>query len=148
MIVPLTLACLLQASNYYHLDPNILESVRIAEAGHVGKATRNSDGSYDLGPFQINTSWVGRFRKMHHPIDPIKIRDNGCVNAYYAAYILKREIAEAHGNVLVGVGHYHSRDPFEARRYRKRVFRILQNLLRHHFLKRAKEAQNIQVASQ
>lgn len=128
MIVPLTMACLLEASSFYDIDSRVFEAIRIAEGGKVGHVVRNTDGTYDLGPFQINTRWLRIFRSAHHPMDPVQIAQNGCVNAYVAAYILRRNMDEGHENLWVAVGHYHSHNPREARKYRLRVYRILRRL--------------------
>ena len=131
-LIPLTFSCLLQAASYYGIDHHVLEAIRIAEAGRVGVAVRNTNGSYDLGPFQINTFWIREFRHEGHPVDPVELRDNGCSNAFFAAYILKREIVNTPGHsVYRAVGYYHSHVTAEARRYRERVFRILRRIRRH-----------------
>lgn len=129
LLVPLTMSCLIQAASFYGIDWHVLESIRIVEAGHVGEARQNRNGTYDLGPFQINTSWILRISREGHRTDSASIRNNGCANVWFAAYILKREIVAApHRSVWTAIGSYHSHRPREADRYRRRVFRVLVGL--------------------
>jgi len=52
------LACFALVSAFYHLPPHVLPSIQMVEAGRLGLAAANRDGSADLGVMQINTLWV------------------------------------------------------------------------------------------
>ncbi|MGF1554254.1 MAG: transglycosylase SLT domain-containing protein [Paracoccaceae bacterium] len=70
--------------------------------------------SFDLGCFQINHRWHGEaFASVEAMLDP-------AANADYAARFLTRLHAES-GDWLTAAGHYHSRTPSLASRYRARV---------------------------
>lgn len=74
--------------------------------------------STDIGCFQINFRWHGMaFPSLSDMIDPDR-------NAAYAARFL-RELFDESGDWLVAAGHYHSRTPVHADRYRKVVQRHL-----------------------
>lgn len=77
--------------------------------------------SFDLGCFQINYRWHGEaFGALSDMLDPD-------LNAQYAAQFLRDLFAES-GDWSVAVGHYHSRTPQYANRYRKIFHRHLANL--------------------
>jgi hypothetical protein len=85
------------------------------------KAIRGGERSVDLGCFQINYRWHGQhFDSIDAMLDP----DLG---ADYAARFLAGLAAEA-GDWRIAAGHYHSRTPRHARRYRGLVDRMLARL--------------------
>ena len=51
-------ACLMLASQTYSVPPAVLVGIYKVEGGKVGQEVRNTNGSYDLGPMQINTLWI------------------------------------------------------------------------------------------
>lgn len=69
------------------------------EGGRVGQQVGpNVNGTYDLGPMQVNTRWVpvllapGALRtRQRNGL----LRDDGCVNVRVAAWILKQKIDDA-----------------------------------------------------
>jgi hypothetical protein len=74
--------------------------------------------STDLGCFQVNFRWHGTaFASLSDMIDPDR-------NAAYAARFLRELYAES-GDWITAVGHYHSRTPVHADRYRGVVRRHL-----------------------
>lgn len=125
MLVSLTAACVLAAAQAF--APLVSDSVGLfeqdlytllgRERGKVGSCNpnRGKDGkifSYDCGPFQINTIHGPMFGALFGlgPQDAMdRIRDNGCLNAYSAAYLYVRARQEAGGDRREGLGRYHSR---------------------------------------
>ena len=85
------------------------------KSGTVGACTVQANGRHDCGPAQINAEiWVPHFANLlHRPVGEIfyAIRDNGCFNIHAAAYILRRKIEEARGDVWDGIGRYNSATP-------------------------------------
>jgi hypothetical protein len=79
-----------------------------AEGGAAGIAVRNANGSWDLGPMQINTCNLDEL--VAQGFSPEAILRDGCVNAHGAAWILRREY-ERTGNIWTAIGAYHSRTP-------------------------------------
>ena len=125
---PVTVACLFEEAQRQALDPRLLLAIKITEAGRVGLAYSNTNGSEDLGPFQINTIWLPHVSK-HLQQTPQMTRyllaTNGCLNASVAAWILRQAINDAGGNVWKGVAFYHSRNPQFGHPYAWRVHRNL-----------------------
>lgn len=77
--------------------------------------------SFDVGCFQINYRWHGKaFASLEAMMDPR-------TNALYAARYLT-ELYQESGDWTVAAGHYHSRTPQYADRYRKVFARHLANL--------------------
>ena len=129
LIVPLTMACLFQAARHYRVDPVVLEAIRVVENGETGRARRNANGTSDLGPFQVNSFWIGKLRKKGVRVSFARLRDNGCLNAFVAAFILSEEVRRAPGGSLrIAIGRYHSRRRSEARKYQARVLREIVRL--------------------
>ena len=113
MAVPF-LACMLATASFYHLPPRALAAIQSVEGGSVHMASRNTDGSEDLGPMQVNTVWIPWVSKQSGlPPDKVRARlmDDPCFNVAAGGAILRTELDAAHGNLLVAIGHYHSHTP-------------------------------------
>ncbi len=97
------------------------------EGGHVGEQTHNTNGSYDLGPMQVNTLWVPKLAQMWNVNFQTAyswVRDDGCVNVHVAAWILKQKIVEA-GSLVGGIAHYHSATPRHGVPYAAKVVAVM-----------------------
>ena len=77
--------------------------------------------SFDLGCFQVNHLWHGQaFEGLEDMLDPQ-------ISARYAARFL-RELHDQSGSWETAAGHYHSRTPALAERYRARVLSLMAGL--------------------
>jgi hypothetical protein len=120
-------ACLLLASKTYSVPPQVMIGIMHVEGGRVGQQVLNTNGSYDLGPMQVNTLWVPQLAKLwrvdqttaHH-----WVRDNGCVNVYVAAWILRQKIDRTYG-LYSGIAHYHSATPWRGQNYAQKVVGVM-----------------------
>ena len=124
LLAPLTAACLAAAAHAYHLPEPYLLAILKTEGGQVGQAVLNTNGTYDLGPFQINTSWgtaIGRYWHVPVPRALEHVRDDGCANALIASAILKKMLIETKGDLPKAIGYYHSHTPALAVQYRAMV---------------------------
>jgi hypothetical protein len=128
--------CLLMASNTYQVPAAVMIGIMHVEGGHIGQeAGPNFNGSYDLGPMQVNTHWVPQLAQLWHVSEHtahLWVRDNGCVNVHVAAWILKQKIAET-GSLYGGIAHYHSATPGLGYTYANKVVRVMdrEGLIRH-----------------
>jgi hypothetical protein len=116
--------CLINAARMYDVPPAVMVGILRVEGGHVGRqAGPNDDGSYDLGPMQINTQWLPELASVWR-VDTYKakvvLRDDGCMNVKVAAWILHTNIKRA-GSVYGGIARYHSASPILGRRYAAKV---------------------------
>lgn len=110
--------CVDTAAAAYGLPAHVFRAVLRTEGGWAGLKKRNTNGSYDLGPAQINTIHLPELSK--HGITEHMLVHDACINIYVGAYRLKVEI-ERVGDLWRGVGNYHSRTPHLHQAYLKRV---------------------------
>lgn len=90
--VPLTATCLSEVAAAYQVHPDILLAILLVEGGTVGQVSRmNSNGTYDIGPFQINSTHRSALAAMH--ISEDELRNNGCTNAAVAGWLLRRAVS-------------------------------------------------------
>lgn len=99
------LSCINIAAIEQHIPAKLIISILNIERGKVGQAVRNTNGTYDLGPLQINSRWLPEFEK--HGISREAIQNDPCINVRTGAWILAKSIASEE-NLLLGVGDYHS----------------------------------------
>ncbi len=122
MIKALTVACIMTVSNMHSVPPDVMIGILKRERGTVGQCTVHPNRQEDCGPFQINrATWLETVADLHFDGNKkeayVTLRDNGCYNAYIAAWILRQAIDRANGNVIEGVGYYHNQKPHLKRKY-------------------------------
>lgn len=116
-IKPLTASCLVHAANSYAVHPDVLLAILMVEQGTVGKNSRaNSNGTYDIGPFQINS--MHRQRLAALGISEEELRNDGCLNAAVAAWQLRQVLTpekesriSSADEYLSAIANYHSATP-------------------------------------
>ncbi|APZ44559.1 lytic transglycosylase domain-containing protein [Acidihalobacter ferrooxydans] len=121
-----TYACLMRAAHAYHLSPWAIIGIMKAEGGKPGQIVRDANGTFDMGPMQINSLWLPRLASQG--ITAQELASNGCLNVKVGAAILRLNINQAGGNLVKGIGWYHSRIPTLAQQYRLRVSRQLERI--------------------
>lgn len=112
--------CVTQAAIRYQLPPEIILAVMRTEGGRVGGVQKNTNGTVDIGPMQINSVHMGSTFSGY--LHPKRVRDDVCVNIHAGAYLLKKAMIES-GGFWTGVSRYHSRTPSLGEAYRDRVYR-------------------------
>lgn len=122
----LTPDCMADAAREHNVPLAALMGILAAEGGTVGEAIRNANGSWDLGPYQVNTCNLNALAAQG--FTPEAVLRDGCVNASAAAWILRREI-ERTGNLWTAIGSYHSRTPEFRDAYVARVKRHLVRMM-------------------
>ena len=131
VLAPLTAACIATAAGAYQLPQTYLYAILATEGGHVGQAVSNKNGTSDLGPFQINTSWgqaLARFWNLPTTEVLDRVRDDGCANAIAASAILKGVLNQARGDLPMALGLYHSHSTKLAESYRRKVLSAAEKL--------------------
>lgn len=118
VIRPLTFESIVHAASRYDVPLAPLLGILATENGRFGEALGNKNGTWDLGPFQVNTCHLNDLSEIG--FTPEAIMSDGPVNALAAAWLLRQEIKRA-GHLWHGVGHYHSRTPFRKYGYIRRV---------------------------
>ncbi len=105
-----------------------LWGLRDQEGGWIGAAIRNRNGSYDLGPFQINSWWVPRIAaRIRYPDAAVTywLRMDPCFNAEAARWIILT-VLRSSTSYWQAVGRYHSPERLRGTRYAASVARRLQ----------------------
>ena len=118
------LACMVAVAAAYHLPPRVLPSIQVVEGGRPGLVSHNNDGSDDFGPMQINSRWVGPLAQVTKLPDGVvrdRLINDACFNIAAAGAIMRIYLNEAHGNLMVAVGWYHSHTPARGLAYRVKV---------------------------
>ncbi len=122
MMLPLasmdvSLHCINDAAITYSIPAKLIIAVLQVERGHVGKTTKNTNGTYDIGPMAINSSWLPELKK--RGISEYAIQFNDCQNVIVGTWILSKKLA-ARGNLAKGIGDYNSQhSPFNQRYYER-----------------------------
>ena len=101
-------SCINNAAILYGVPATLVISILKKENGHNGQARKNKNGTYDYGPFQINTVWLKEIAPYGFTKEDIQY--NPCINAKVATWILAKNIATGK-TIWHGVGSYHSRTP-------------------------------------
>ncbi|MAE52050.1 MAG: transglycosylase [Micavibrio sp.] len=122
-------ACLMLASQTYSIPPAVMVGIYKAEGGKVGQEVKNTNGSYDLGPMQINTIWLPELaEKWGVSEDTARkwVRDDACTNVSVSAWILGQHIKETK-SLSQAIAYYNSRTPRHGNKYQKRVIDIMRD---------------------
>lgn len=126
--------CIFTAAQTYSVPPSVILGVLQVEGGKPGMASPNTNGTYDLGPMQINTIWIPELAKywgVPHKSALRWVRDDACVNVGVGAWILRKKMDQT-GSLAKGIAWYHSATPDKGTAYRDRVLKAMRryNLVR------------------
>lgn len=124
---PLTADCVLDAARISGMPVAALFAILATEGGKTGEALSNRNGTWDIGPFQVNTIHLNELAAMG--ISPDAVLRDGRVNAYAAAWLLRKEYQRT-GSLWQAIGAYHSRTPHRRDAYIRRVQANLERLRR------------------
>ena len=124
---PLTADCVLDDARISGMPAAALFAILATEGGKTGEALSNKNGTWDLGGFQVNTVHLNELSAMG--ISPDAVLRDGCVNAYAAAWLLRKEYQRT-GSLWQAIGTYHSRTPHRRDAYIRRVQANLERLSR------------------
>lgn len=114
--------CFEEAGAAYGISPRLLWSISKGESNFNPAAVNyNTNGSYDFGLMQINSSWAPTLRKMGIPWRALA---DPCMNVMVGAWVLARCFSD-YGYTWLAVGCYNSRTPSKRDRYAARIARIL-----------------------
>ncbi len=117
--------CLKAAAKLHQVPAGVLVLVMSVEAGRLGEVSQNTNGTVDIGPMQVNDTWVRKIAG-HWRASPDAayraLRDNFCANVEGGAWILRQALDEARGDLWKGVALYHSHDPVHKLEYMQLVY--------------------------
>jgi len=117
--------CLKAAAELHQVPAGVLVLLMSVEAGRLGEVSQNANGTVDIGPMQVNDTWIakiaGRWRASPDAAYRA-LRDNFCANVEGGAWILRQALDEAHGDLWAGVALYHSHTPVHKLEYMRLVY--------------------------
>ncbi|TWJ32543.1 transglycosylase-like protein with SLT domain [Geobacter argillaceus] len=115
--------CFEEAGSLYGINPLILRAIAKVESNfNPGALHRNTNGTYDFGLMQINSSWapiLGRERW--------NLLGDACYNTMTGSWILATCMSK-YGYTWKAIGCYNSQTPERRDRYAQMVFRQLQGI--------------------
>jgi len=125
VIQPVTEQCIMQTAERFDLPDIILRAILKVEAGKPGELRVNKNGTYDIGPMQVNSIWLPKFAEYINNDD---ILYNGCANLQVGAWILRYNINKSRGDLWQGIGNYHSNSTVNHYKYRDKIQTAVQSL--------------------
>lgn len=131
-VKPVTPQCVVEAANRQSLELVKVLAVMKTEGGHVGEYSRNSNGSYDIGPMQVNSIHLPELSKVYGiPEADMSqlLAYHGCFNVAVGAWLLRRRTNEAAGDFWYGIGRYHSAAKADSKKYILRVHGVMLGLV-------------------
>lgn len=120
--------CIRQVSGGRPWLEKTLWGLRDQEGGWIGAQVRNTNGSHDLGPLQINTWWVPKVAAMVGRSEKDVrhwLTSDPCFNAGAARWIFLSALRST-GSYWQAIGIYHSPTAWRQQRYALSVGRHLQ----------------------
>lgn len=117
-------ACIFLAAQTYGIPPAVMLGIYQIEGGKVGQAVGpNQNGTYDLGPMQINEVWLPELAKQWGVSTKTArrwVKDDACTNVGVSAWILRSHLDET-GSLDRAIAMYHSRTPHIGGAYKHKV---------------------------
>lgn len=127
-----TRSCAIEAARHYHIPEQLYLALLATEGGQVGKTHRNSNGSYDMGPAQINSINLPDLARMG--ITREQVINDGCLNVHVGAWILAGKLGgqgpDDPAEFWRRVGNYNSATPVHNHAYQLKVWNNLVALAR------------------
>lgn len=118
--------CIFGAAQHYQLRVDVLRAVLHKEGGTVGQVRWNTNGTFDMGPMQVNSSHLPKLAR--YGITAQNLTNNLCLNIYIGAWFLESCILKT-GDLWRGIGCYHSpHNPALNAAYQWQVYAQLQRI--------------------
>ena len=115
--------CFEEAGAQYNINPQILRAIAKVESNFNPRAVnRNSNGTFDFGLMQINSSWAATLGK-----ERWNSLGDACTNTKTGAWILSM-CMNKYGYTWKAIGCYNSQTPGKRDKYSKMVFDQLQHV--------------------
>jgi len=125
--------CINKAAVTYVVPAKVIVSVLATEGAKPGTESQNKNGTTDLGPMQINSSWLPKLAQYGYTKDQIQY--DPCVNVMVGTWILSNKIAQSisdPSDYWQGVAGYNSMTPAINQRYQTKIrtnYRLLSSVL-------------------
>lgn len=126
-------SCILGAALVHDVPPAAMVVLLMVEGGRLGMRSPNTNGTGDLGPFQVNEIWLPKIAGYWGVPEAEArrlVRDDLCANAEAAAWIFGINLRESGGRLWEGVARYHSMRPDLQGAYLSKALRVVRQLRR------------------
>lgn len=122
--------CIRGISLKYKIPQPLLVSLLKTEGGKVGELHQNSNHTFDIGPAQINSTWLPKLAPYGITFD--KLLNDECLNIEVGAWILATRLGgTTPSNPLEfwrKIGNYHSATPLYNQIYQRQIWKNIQNI--------------------
>ena len=118
-------ACINKAAIDYYVPAKLIIAVLKIENSRIGAENKNKNGTVDLGPMQINSTWLPTLYR--YGFTKADVQYDPCKNVEVGAWILSKGIA-SEASLDKGIGNYHSHSENYNATYRKKVMRYLDQI--------------------
>lgn len=122
----LPISCINAAASEFHVPAKLIIAVLNVERGKTGFMMKNKNGTYDMGPLQVNSRWLPTLERYGYSENDIVF--DGCTNVKVATWLLARAITHNSQSFWNAVGDYHSHTPDLNRSYNQKVKYYLNNI--------------------
>lgn len=112
---PAVVQCVTQAAASFGVEPTPMYLILDVERGTLGKVSMNKNGTYDMGPAQINSAWLPKLSR--YGISEHAVTSDLCTNVRVAMWIYATELKRHGGDIIKAIKHYHSPTPVHQQRY-------------------------------
>ncbi len=121
--------CVEQAAEVYQLPVEIIQAIHTIEGGRRGQMVGpNRNGTYDMGPMQINTIWLPELAK--HGISKHDVLNDTCTNIAIGAWIYRQELNKFRDYELAAAAYNAGPSNIGAgRKYARKVMSVFRRLL-------------------
>lgn len=125
--------CVIEAAERFRLPPSLILAVMRVEGGKSGQVLYNQNGSFDIGPMQINSLWLPEIQRRGGTLE--LIAHHRCANIHFGTWLLSRGFANIdparidQATFWRAVGNYHSRTPEHNSRYARAVWNAWHKLM-------------------
>lgn len=110
------------------VSPWMLKTILAVEGGQIGTIRRNTDGSFDLGPAQINTIHLKEIAR-ELGFSARQLVFDGCKNIAAAGWLIGKHMKVTGGRYWLALGNYHSKTPSVRAIYLRKVAEAYSRLL-------------------
>ncbi len=127
--------CIKRTSQRVNIPILVLKAFQRVEGAKTGHIRKNTNGSYDVGEFQINSiNWPMLYEK--HAITPVQLRYNGCISVKAGALLIRQHLDSYSANssadnthswdqLFTVLANYHSKTPKYNISYKRKLMAAL-----------------------
>lgn len=105
--------CVAQAATRFRVPPSLILAIMDVEGGKTGQVSQNKNGSFDIGPMQINSIWIEQVNRKGGSLELLLY--HRCANIHFGTWLLSRELSAVDLTRITprefwqAIGNYHSR---------------------------------------